>query len=300
MPHLWIPITVAAALLQCLRTAQQRRIVPLIGAGATNFVRYLYGAPLAILALIAYALIDPAPLPVPDLRFPLWCLVGGVCQIIATACLIKAFTLRNFAVGTTYSKTETVQTALMAVIVLGEPVGLSAWAGIAVSLIGVIMLSQGSVGARTLLTAWTEPAALYGLAAGGLFGASGVAIRGASLSLGPHDPLGRALMTLAAITALQTVIMTAWLAWRDPPALGASVRAWRQAGPVGGMSVVGSAGWFLAMTLQNVAYVRALGQVELLFTLVVSRYGFRERPSAREVAGISLVVGGVVVLLVGG
>jgi drug/metabolite transporter (DMT)-like permease len=63
--------------------------------------------------------------------------------------------------------------------------------------------------------------------------------------------------------------------------------------------VLGSAGWFTAMTLQNAAYVRAVGQVELIFTLIVSRYGFGERPTLREFGGIMLVAGGVIVLLVG-
>jgi drug/metabolite transporter (DMT)-like permease len=63
------------------------------------------------------------------------------------------------------------------------------------------------------------------------------------------------------------------------------------------LSVLGSACWFMAMTLQNAAYVRALGQVELIFTILVSRFAFREPPTARELAGIALVAGGVVMLL---
>jgi drug/metabolite transporter (DMT)-like permease len=63
------------------------------------------------------------------------------------------------------------------------------------------------------------------------------------------------------------------------------------------MSVFGSLGWFSAMTLQNAAHVRALGQVELVFTILVSRYGFRERPTKQELGGIALIAGGVVMLL---
>ena len=85
----------------------------------------------------------------------------------------------------------------------------------------------------------------------------------------------------------------------DRPALLRTIRLWRAAAPVGILSVVGSAGWFTAMTLQNAAYVRAVGQVELIFTLFVSRYGFGERPTLRELGGIALVAGGVIVLLIG-
>src|SRR3546814_8964440 len=94
--------------------------------------------------------------------------------------------------------------------------------------------------------------------------------------------------------------MTAYLAWRERPELRKVVIFWRPAALVGLMSVVGSAAWFTAMTLQNVAYVRALGQVELALTILVSRFGFGERPTRRELAGIALIAAGVVVLLPGG
>ena len=53
------------------------------------------------------------------------------------------------------------------------------------------------------------------------------------------------------------------------------------------------------MTLENAAYVRAVGQIELVFTLVASYFFFRERSTALELAGIVLVVGGIVILLLG-
>ena len=51
------------------------------------------------------------------------------------------------------------------------------------------------------------------------------------------------------------------------------------------------------MTIQNAAYVRTLGQIELVFTFIVSVLFFRERPTVLEVFGILTVIGGIVVLL---
>ena len=62
---------------------------------------------------------------------------------------------------------------------------------------------------------------------------------------------------------------------------------------------IGSIGWFTAMTLENAAYVRAVGQVELVFTFVASYFFFRERSTALEIAGILLIVAGIVILLLG-
>jgi drug/metabolite transporter (DMT)-like permease len=54
-------------------------------------------------------------------------------------------------------------------------------------------------------------------------------------------------------------------------------------------SFVGSAGWFTAFTLQIAAYVRTLGLVKLIFTVMISFYVFRERPSRAELVGLGLL-----------
>lgn len=51
------------------------------------------------------------------------------------------------------------------------------------------------------------------------------------------------------------------------------------------------------MTLQQVAYVRALGQIELVFTFLASFFLFRERVNPLELAGCLLIVGGILTLL---
>ena len=48
--------------------------------------------------------------------------------------------------------------------------------------------------------------------------------------------------------------------------------------------------WFWAFTLQNAAYVKALGQVELLLSLLASVLFFKEKVSRREILGMSLLV----------
>jgi len=60
---------------------------------------------------------------------------------------------------------------------------------------------------------------------------------------------------------------------------------------VGLTGMLGMLGWFIAFRLQNAAYVRALGQVELVFSVLGSWLVFRERARPRELGGIALVVG---------
>ena len=81
--------------------------------------------------------------------------------------------------------------------------------------------------------------------------------------------------------------MTAWFAWREPATLGRVAGSWRQAAWIGVVGVTASACWFIAMTIQNAAYVRALGQIELVFTFIASALVFRERSNRKELAGVA-------------
>jgi drug/metabolite transporter (DMT)-like permease len=299
MIELWVPVTVGAAFLQCARTALQKGLASTLGTSAANFVRYAYGAPIAAAALLVLANGVGLAVPMPSPLFWLYCLIGGVCQIWATELLILAFTLRNFAVGTTFSKTETAQTALLATFVLGEPLSLAAWGAIGLCLLGVLILALRRVGGgwRGMLEGVGDRAALMGIASGGFFAVTAVAIRAASLSLGEAPALSRAVLTLAATTALQTAIMALYLLWREPKDFRRAFSTWRSAAWVGILSVGGSACWFLAFTIENAAYVRALGQVELVFTFLAGRFIFHERATRLELLGVLLVVASVLLLV---
>ena len=93
--------------------------------------------------------------------------------------------------------------------------------------------------------------------------------------------------------------MTGWLIWRDWASLVAALRNWPASLAIGVTGALGSIGWFTAMTLENAAYVRALGQIELVFTFAVSWIWFRERANGREITGALLIIAGLVVLVLG-
>ena len=299
--ELWVPITLAAAFMQNLRSALQKHLKASLSTSGATFCRFVYAAPFALLYAVllgeGYGFGWPAPNP----RFVLFSMLGGLTQITATALLVYLFSLRNFAVGTTYSKTETVQTAIFGLVILGEPVSSTAAVAIAISLVGVMSISaaKSHLTLRNLLLGWTGRAAFIGMLSGTFFGLSAVAYRAAALSLGGDGFLMQAAFTLACVVVFQTAVMAVWIRVREPGELTRVVRGWRVASLVGISGVIGSIGWFTAMTLENAAYVRAVGQVELVFTFIASYFFFRERSTAPEVAGILLIVGGIVILLLG-
>jgi len=293
---LWIPITIAAAFAQNLRFMLQKSLKGQLSTLGVTFSRFLFAAPLAWAA--ALALIARAGSGWPGLTpaFLGYAAMGALAPIFATALLITLFSLRNFAVGVTFSKTETVMTAALSALILSEPVGSGAWVAILVTVAGVIVMS-GLPKRGALASGFLSRAALIGVASGVIFAMASIGYRGASLALVQGDFLLRAAVTLAMVTTFQTVVMALWLRLAEPGEVTRVARAWRVAGLVGLTGMIGSFGWFAAFTLQNAAYVKALGQVELVFTLAASVFYFRERLKRAELLGIALIISGILMLV---
>jgi drug/metabolite transporter (DMT)-like permease len=286
----WIAFSVAAAFVQTLRFMVQKQLKTAgLSTGGATFARFLYSAP-AVLALMAFYLAATGQ-GVPEMSGAFWAyaLVGGLAQVLATMCTVALFSHRNFAVGITFKKTEVILTALAGLVVLGDRVSAAGWAALAVGLGGVLLLSDPPGGQGQLRHRLVNRAVGLGLLSGVLFAVSAVSYRGATLALGVEDLPLRAGWTLAMVTGSQLVGMALWLAWAERGQIAAVARAWRTAGLVGLFSMVGSFCWFAAFSLQSAAYVFAVGQVELIFSLAASVLVFRERIARRELAGIGLL-----------
>lgn len=298
--ELWIPITIAAAFFQNLRSALQKRLKGAFSNTGASYARFCFAMPFALLYAAVLMHQTGLELPTIEMGFVLFCVFGGAAQIAGTVLLLKLFSVRNFAVSNTFSKTETLQTVLFGVVILGETISLLATAAIVLSLIGVMALAldKAKLSFSTLRTAWTSHAAFMGVGSGACFALSAVCYRGASLQLQVLDSaLVQAAVTLAWVTSLQTLGMGVYLRLAEPGEISRLLRGWRSALWAGLAGMLASACWFTAMTLQTVAYVRALGQIELVFTFAASLLLFKERISGRELFGIALIIGGLVILL---
>ena len=60
----------------------------------------------------------------------------------------------------------------------------------------------------------------------------------------------------------------------------------------------GSLCWFTAFTMQNAAYVFAVGQIEVILSMLASVLFFRERISGREYLGIALLTVSILSLVI--
>ncbi len=298
----WIPFTITAAAAQAVRTALQRHLKGRLSTNGASFTRFVFGVPFAVVYLTLLWSLGLGRLPATNGRFWAWVVVASVSQIVATSLLIHVMTARNFATGVAYGKTEVVQAALFEVIFLGATVSWLAAAGIALGTFAVMVMSLVKTDRplHALATGWYQPTSLLGLVSGGLLGIAAVGFRGASLSLVHDSALMKAAFTLVVSTTLQTTIMGTYLALRERGEIRRVVVQARMGLLVGATSAVGSAGWFTAFSLQIAAYVRTLGLIELVFTVLISLYFFRERPSRAELIGLALLVVSIAMVLNGG
>ena len=102
---------------------------------------------------------------------------------------------------------------------------------------------------------------------------------------------------MAAVVTMQTLIMVIWLRLREPGEITAVWSARKVAIWIGLTSMGGSLCWFIAFTLQNAAYVKAVGQAELILSVAASTLFFQEKITPREWAGMAILMASILMLV---
>ncbi len=290
---LWALFTLIAAAAQTARNAMQRELTASLGTVGATHVRFLFGFPFALVFLAGVAIATGHALPRPTWSFLPWILDGTLAQIAATALMLAAMGERSFVVTIAYIKTEPVQVALFGLIFLGDQLSPAMVAAILIATTGVIVTSLKPANGA----AASRKSTMLGLSAGTMFAASAIGFRGAILSLGIPDFVMAATFTLAIGLVIQALLLSLYLAWREPRVLREIVHAWRPSLFAGFMGALASQFWFLAFAIATAASVRTLALVEVLFAQAISRFWFGQPTSPREAAGIVLVVAGVALLI---
>ena len=291
--ELWIYFTLLAAFMQAIRTAGQKQLTQHLNAMATTGVRYIYALPFAWLYLWWVA--DYRALEIPSLntQFLQYALIACVMQIIGTVCLVAAFKYRNFAVATSLAKTEAIQVAVVGALLFSASLSYMGWFSVIIGVVGILLVSKVKFTFKDVLQ---NPGAGFGLASGLGLAITTLLVRESSLALN-SDLLLSAAVTLTFMITVQSLISIVYVYCQDKQQITNMFNQWRLCLFVGLTSVIGSIGWFTAMSFQQAAYVKALGQVEFFITLFITYRIFKEKISATEYLGMLLIVISVLVLL---
>lgn len=298
---IWIPFSIFAALMQSVRTAAQKQLNQRMSTMGTTYVRSIFGIPFLLIFLGGVTLYTGRGMPEFKPAFVLHTFGGACTQVVATALLIYMFRLKNFAVGTMLTKSDLILTALIGTVLFTELVTPLGWVAIIVVMCGVTLMLLGKAGTGLFKTRgealsqllFGRPT-LVALACALMFSFSYLFLRAATLALGEENHfLWRAGWTVVLANLMQIVFLGWWLAAKEPA-------VFREMWPLRGIatfigltSALGSIGWYSAFALQNASYVRAVGQIEAVFTLAISWLYFREKITALELMGIAITVAGV-------
>ena len=151
----WVLITAIASLSQTFRSVFQKNLIEDVGVLASAYSRFIFALP--FVALLSVLFLDTRELIIlKNFSSTTWffLIAASICQILFTIVLIKLFTLRSFAIGVAFSKTEVIQTTLLEIIIVGFILTSQVLLAIIIGFIGMLFMSKqkliGNVGYNTL------------------------------------------------------------------------------------------------------------------------------------------------------
>lgn len=285
--------TLLAVVMQSLRTASQKQVSKRLSIHAATLVRFLFGIKFAALYFfLVIRVYQPIHIALTS-EFIISGALASVSQIIATVFLIKALTLRNFSVGTALAKTEALLAAILGAMFFSAHLNLWGYFSVFFGVCGLLVASNWKV---TLRDFSDNQSIRYGIGAGLGFALASLWIRDASLSL-EISRIVSAASVLLYMVVLQSLICLIWISVKEPEQFAQIRDNLGTCLFIGFSGVAGSIGWFTAMSLQNVALVKTLGQVEFIVSLFITYLYFGEKISRREYLGISLIALSVLLLI---
>ena len=275
-----------AAFMQAWRNAFQKQLSTTVDIYGVTLARFIFALPLALLYISCLYHFQPVTDSVHfNLRFAIYVLIAALSQIAATALMVQLFKQKNYAIGVGLAKSEAVLAAIIAVVFLSDHLSLLGWFGVAVGGFAVFLMSKGPG-----FSGFSVQTLCIGIGSGLCFAITSLLVREASLELDNLPFIHRAAWVLLMVIGTQCFLLlmylgifrraTLWAMWQR---IGLTFR-------VSLCSFLASLGWFSAMSMQSVPIVKTLGQVEIIFSMLISAYFFKEKLARAEHLGIVLVV----------
>ena len=295
----WVLITAIASLSQTLRSVFQKNLIEDVGVLASAYSRFIFALP--FVALLAVFFLDNQELVIlKNLSSTVWffLIAASICQILFTIILIKLFTLRSFAIGVAFSKTEVIQTTLLEIIIIGFILTSQVLLAIIIGFIGMLFMSKqkliGNVGYNTLFFKQVT----LGVSCGIFLGLSSVLYKVALDSV-TSDLIYKKVLVLSFLAlAFQSAIFGIYILVTEGTQNALKLMLiWKRGLPVGFFACAATFCWFYAFSLVDATLVRAVGQLEIVFSVLISFIFYKERITGFELIGMSLITISILALL---
>ncbi len=296
--YIWIPITILAAMMQTTRTSLQKSLKGNLSSQSITWIRYLFGLPIVLVYML---ILGTMGLDFPGINrmFIIYSLVAGFFQILGTMLLVSLFSHRNFAVSTAYAKTEAIQVVIIGTILFDQYISFISTIAILIGVLGVILISlvQDNINWYSLFTGLKHKYVMIGICCGASFSIDALFIREAILVLEIPSPIMGAASTLMAIVIINLVALGFWILITEKDAFHSIYLYRGRSALVGITSALGSIAWFSAFALTEVAYVKAVGQLEVIFSILVTQKLFKEGMNRIEMLAVFLIGISILILI---
>jgi len=295
----WVLITAIASLSQTLRSVFQKNLIEDVGVLASAYSRFIFALP--FVALLSVLFLDTRELIIlKNFSSTTWffLIAASICQILFTIVLIKLFTLRSFAIGVAFSKTEVIQTTLLEIIVVGFILTSQVLLAIIIGFIGMLFMSKqkliGNVGYNTLFFKQVT----LGVSCGIFLGLSSVLYK-IVLDSVTSDLIYKKVLILSFLAlAFQSAIFGIYILVTEGTQNALKLMLiWKRGLPVGFFACAATFCWFYAFSLVDATLVRAVGQLEIVFSVLISFIFYKERITGFELIGMSLIIISILALL---
>ena len=293
----WIVTSVMGAFFQNARSSIQKKLNTEMSLMASTYVRFAFSLPiLFVVFFIYFGNFNYFIISVQNPNFITYVILASVLQISFTLLFLYLLKFTNFLIGTALSKTEVIQIAFFEFIILKDYLNFYALLGIMISTIGVIIFSTKNL--KNIINGFFSKSTVVGLLCGTLLALSVVFYRGSMEFLEfTNKNFDRALLTLFAATIIQTSLITFYLLLfeiTEFKKIKSNIKLSSLAGFFGFSATIS---WFYSFSLVQAALVRAVGQIELLFSYVSSRFMFKEKVRYIEIFGIIIFIFGLILVI---
>ncbi|ETX03169.1 MAG: hypothetical protein ETSY1_00975 [Candidatus Entotheonella factor] len=302
---LWVWIALGTGFAQTTRNTIARSMTREISAPLNSWARFAFMLPW-LFPMAAFFVMHSGMPQVSPLCLT-YAVLAAVSQLTGGVLLIMAFEHSNFAQSVIFYKLEVAFAAVIGMLFFQESPSLLAWLGILVCSVGVMLVNMGREFGPG---GWGQA---FHLDRGGVLAVLSAIILvlcsffikrslqilvqdNSHLQNGAFESL---VLTCCIITALDAVILTAYLLMRHPGQFRHVRRLLPRMVMVGMASLANALLWYWAISLAFVAYVSAVGQIESVLSVLVGLMIWREHEVWRQLPGMALLIGGMTLVVLG-
>ncbi len=292
--NLWILLALLGGLFQTIRNTSSRTVAKIYKPSTVTLIRFGYALPFGLTyTLILYLMGFVAG--VPTFSFFLFTIVGSVFQAIGNTLFVNATKYGNFAVVVSFFRTDAILIAILSTLIFNVQYSTIAIFGIFLTVFGTFLITFFKNKLK-LSNLWSKDV-VFGVSSAFFMAIAIMFFAESNKSFVGGNLVANVSIALIGNLFFQTILNGLWVFWKQKNELLELKKTWKNDIIIGLASALATICWFMAYVLKDSALVRAVGQIEFLFSILVSVYFFKEKLKKVEILSILIICVGI--LLVG-